>query len=312
MSSYLKIPSEYDICLSMTWYPGKPHRISGHVFEIIDYYMILSHTFNVCILFGDTFTTWSKLRDVILSKYELSENDMQCIERSTYMVDRPKYIKGSNILFVDGDLHRLKAQGTKLIFDNIFAFKCSKFDTLYNVPYDVHILQDDRIYKDCNPEDTELSINYKKKINFDILKKVTPDKPNVALLYATINCRNINRETLYDILNTMDFDEYLLVSEHPEQYIHEKITPVKPPVLDIFNKFSTYVYTPLQGRFDGSPRFPAECKYYGLETTYHNITDEYLKHDTGLYWRRYDIENNFDQLYLTTHDDIFNIIKDRI
>ena len=308
MSSYLKIPSEYDICLSMTWYPDKPHRISGHVFEIIDYYMVLSHTFNVCILFGDTFTTWSKLRDVILSKYELSENDMQCIKRSTYMIDKPKYIKGKNILFVDGDLHRLRVQGTKLIFDNIFAFKCSKFDTLYDVPYDVHILQDDRVYKYCNPEDTELSINYKKKINFDILKKITPAKPNVALLYATINCRNIDSGVLNEVINTMNFSEYLLVSEHPEKYSHEKVVSVAPPVLDFFNKFKTFIYTPLQGRFDGSPRLPAECKYYGLETVYHDITDEYLEHDTGLYYRKQDIENDFDSLKLTVDDDIFDIL----
>ena len=72
MSRYLNIPNKYDICLSMTWYPGKPHRISGHVFEILDYYIILSNIYNVCILFGDTFTTWSELHDVILTKYDLS------------------------------------------------------------------------------------------------------------------------------------------------------------------------------------------------------------------------------------------------
>lgn len=292
----------------MTWYPGKPHRISGHVFEILDYYIILSNVYNVCILFGDTFTTWSELHEVIITKYDLSSTRLQQIKQSTYMLDKPKYIKGSNILFVDGDLHRLKAQGTKLIFDNIFAFKCSKYDTLYDVPYDVHILQDDRVYRDCNPEDTELSINYKKKINFDILKSIKPDKPNVALLYATINCRDIESTTLHEIIETMDFDEYILVSEHPERYVHERVSGVTPPVSDIFNKIRAFIYTPLSGGFDGSPRLPAECKYYGLETIYYNITDEYLKHDTGLYWRKFDIENDFTSLFLTDDDSIFDIL----
>lgn len=309
MSDMMLIDKKFDICLSMTWYPEQPHRISGHVFEIIDYFMILSSRYKVCVLFGDTFENWSQFKLVISRKYNLDSSQMELIMNSTYFSHLPRYVKGKQILFVDGDLHRLKRQGVKLIFDRIFSFKCSRFDTLFDVPYDVTILQDDRVYCESNPEDTELSVNYKKKVNFDILKQVDKCNISTALIYATINCRQISDTDLLLVAESHEFERYVVITEQHRDISDDRFEFLIPPLQDMFNKFTTYIYTPTRGMFDGSPRLPAECKYYDRDVIYHNIDDDYLAHDTGLKYRMLDIEKDFDSITLKQSDTIIQILS---
>ena len=80
-----------------------------------------------------------------------------------------------------------------------------------------------------------------------------------------------------------------------------------PPVDNLFDKFSTYIYTPVPRKWDCSPRFIAECKYYGKEVIYHNI--DYWDVDLGLYWRKHDIDNEFDSLFLRDADEIIPILQ---
>jgi hypothetical protein len=81
------------------------------------------------------------------------------------------------------------------------------------------------------------------------------------------------------------------------------------PVENIFEKFDTYIYTPTKGSFDCSPRFIAECKYYNKNIIYHDIDENYLNVDTGLKFRKYDIDNNFKSLLLNENDEIVSILK---
>lgn len=314
MSRFVSIDDEYEICLSMTWYPGGSHLISGHVYEIVDYYVILSKCYNVCILFGDTFTDWKSFRKVIVSKYSLPAKTLKSIELNTLYAPYPKYIKGRNILFVDGGLCRLQKQGTALIFDNILTFKCAYTETISDLSYNVTILQDNRVYKDLNPDDTKISHNYIKKINFDIIKEHAYVKNRTGLLYLTKNCRSVSNKQIDDVISQTDLDHYIIVTDDPAKYkLKDCITIIRPPVNNLFDIFSEYIYMPLKQQFDGSPRLPAECKYYGKSVTYHDDIDElYLQKDTGLRWRKHDIEHNFDSLRLTESDDIFNILSTTI
>ena len=81
------------------------------------------------------------------------------------------------------------------------------------------------------------------------------------------------------------------------------------PVNNIFEKFNTYIYTPTRDKFDCSPRFIAECNFYKKGILYHNINEDYLKIDTGLRYRKYDIENDFKSITLQDDDNIIKIIK---
>jgi hypothetical protein len=96
-----------------------------------------------------------------------------------------------------------------------------------------------------------------------------------------------------------------VVNELPEATAG--ITFVTPPVDYIFEQFTKYVYTPVPRKWDCSPRFIAECKWYGKEVVYHNI--DYWDVDHGLRIRKWDLDNDFESLNLTPNDDIIKILK---
>ncbi len=81
------------------------------------------------------------------------------------------------------------------------------------------------------------------------------------------------------------------------------------PVKNIFEKLNSYIYTPTRDKFDCSPRFIAECRFYNKDVIYHDINENYLKIDTGLQYRKYDIENDFKSINLEENDDIIEIIQ---
>jgi hypothetical protein len=74
------------------------------------------------------------------------------------------------------------------------------------------------------------------------------------------------------------------------------------------NATTKFYYTKVNKKFDCSPRFIAECEYYNKEVVY---LIDYLEEDKGLFWRKYDIENNFKSIFLNENDEIIKIIKDK-
>ena len=312
------LDEDIDIYLSMSWEPGRPHGICGHVYEIIDYYLLLHHHFRVGILFGDTFSEWSEFSKCIEDKYRLSSSELQSFKDNTKFHHLPMYVKGTNILFVDGSLRRLQTLGVRLMFKNILVFKCSYLDTIYDKVYEnVTLLQDDRVYIDITPEDVDISVNYIKKINFKHYKELDTNigDDDTSLIYATTNCRYLHVDNLKSLFDLYKAKKYLIVTNKPSIYnvlSSPRVTILKPPVNGLFDMFSTYIYTPTECMWDGSPRFPAECKHYDKNVIYHDITDKYMSHDRGLYYRRLDISNNFNSLALRDDDEIIDILNEKI
>lgn len=312
---YLKLDKSYDLFISMTWSGDTNHGVSGHLYEIIEYYLLLKNHFKVGILICEDLP-WDVIERGISTKYNLSHNDIQTIKASITFANRPKYVVGKNILFVDGGFTRTMLRyGVSLLFKNIFSFRCSNLDFHYNLPYkNVTLLQDNRVYND---EDNKISINYKKKIKFDIFKNIKKPSTDAALLYVTSNCRKICDDYLIDLILQYKFDSYVILSDNNKKY-KEKFKPFKNiyfptmPVENIFEKFSTYIYTPTKDKFDCSPRFIAECNFYNKNVIYHNIDKDYLKIDTGLKYRKYDIQKDFKSISLLQNDDIIEIIKNII
>ena len=145
-----------------------------------------------------------------------------------------------------------------------------------------------------------------------------------ALLYITTNCRKLCDDYLLDVIMNYKFEKYIILTNQPDIY-KDKLKDLKNvsfpemPLENIFEKFDTYIYTPTYsvtkrglGCFDCSPRFIAECKYYDKEVIYDNIDEEYLKIDTGLKYRKLDIENNFESIILKENDDVIDIIRNEI
>jgi len=319
---FLKLDKSYDLFLTMTWNNDNNHGVSGHLYEIIEYYILLKDHFKVGILICEDMS-WDTIEKAIRTKYNIDLQVINDIKGNTIFKNRPKFISGKNILFVDGGFTRTSLRdGIILSFDNIFSFRCSNKDFHYNLPYkNVTLLQDNRVYND---DDNKIAINYKKKIKFDNYKEIEKVKTETALLYVTTNCRKLCNDYLIDIVLQYKFKNYIILTNKPELYKEQfkdfnNVSFPEMPLRDIFETFDTYIYTPTYsvtkkelGCFDCSPRFIAECKFYNKEVIYHDIGDQYLTIDTGLKYRKYDIENDFKSINLKDNDEIIDIIRNEI
>jgi hypothetical protein len=298
MSKLVILDPKYEIWLSQTW-SNNNHGICGHTFEIIDYYYILKDTFKTGILLAENID-WDTLEQAIRSKYCFTDQEIEDIKSNTVFENRPNLVKGSNILFVDGGV--INTSSITLLFDNIFYFACGNKEVKDNDKDNVYILQDNRVYDPVKKN----GIDYKKKILFYKLKPIDKSK-DAVLLYATKNCRNIDN---YEQFFHYGDNIVAITNIENKPADVEGIKFVTPPLDNIFEQFTTYVYTPVNRKWDCSPRFIAECKWYGKTVVYHNI--DYWDIDHGLRVRKWDIDNDFESIFLTYKDTITNILRDII
>lgn len=298
MSKVITLDSRYDLWITQSW-SNNNHGICGHTFEILDYYYILKDHFKTGILLCEDIT-WNVLEQAIRSKYSFTEEEIANIKDNTVFNERPRLLRGRNILFVDGGI--INTSNVALYFNNIFYFACGNKEIKDLDKENVYVLQDDRVYEPVKRN----GINYKKRILFDKLKSISTSKDQI-LLYATKNCRDIDA---YDEFTQYGDNIIAITNKENRPADIEGFTFVVPPVEDIFEQFTTYVYTPVNRKWDCSPRFIAECKYYNKQVIYHNIN--YWDIDHGLRVRKWDIDNEFDSLYLRSDDQIISILKEKI
>jgi hypothetical protein len=238
--------------------------------------------------------TLDMICSAVREKYDFTDDEINRMTDDIIFANRPKVVKGKNILIVDGGFTKMSDKF--LYFNNIIAFPCN--DLKFQEMCDITVLQDDRIYGVGHN-----TINYIKKILFsryrDIGESLTGN-----LVYATSNARKVDRGLLEKISNRYSGNFLLLTDEKmdlPERFATEKM-----PVKNLFEKFDTYIYTPTPRKRDCSPRFIAECAFYGKKVEYFI---DYFGVDKGLYYRRKDIETDFDSISLKHDDDIIDIIK---
>jgi len=261
-----------DILLTFSW-GNFTHGVSGHLFECIEYYYILKNHFNVKILIPENIKNY---KEIIESKYDFEKDEIRDILSNTIFSVKPTLVKTNNIFFVDGSWKNIKR--SNILYKKILCFACGDFSILEQD--EATVLLDYRVYNKVPPK----SFNYKKKLLLKKLKKPVKSE-NRVLIYATENCR----DTDYDTENSL------------------KVKKEDLPILNIFEKFNKYVYTPVSRKFDCSPRFLVECKYFNKEIEFYNI--DYWKEDRGLYYRWKDIEEDFDSLILEEEDEIIDILK---
>jgi hypothetical protein len=300
MSKILRLDPSYDLWLTYSW-SGNNHGVCGHTFEVIDYFTILKDHFTVGILLAEDID-WAMFEQCIRNKYDFTDAEILAIQQHTVFCNRPTLLTGKNILFVDGGV--INTSRLALYFDHVIYFACGNREICHNTNPTVHVLQDDRVYAPVAVN----GINYKKRILLDRLKRYTGTPDDRALVYATKNCREVA-----DFGPLQQYHPEILAVVSPSEYNRRPppgVTFIAPPVEDIFAKFSTFIYTPVPRKWDCSPRFIAECKYYDRPVIYHDI--DYWEVDHGLYWRHHDIEHDFDSLFLRSTDDIIPILKDII
>lgn len=308
ISYMIQIDPSYEVIL--TYSPGI-HEITGHIFECFDYYLFLRKYYKVGILFLDALKH-SFLKEAFENKYIFEYDD---IKKDILTIDAEK-LKDEHIIkfghktvviLTDGNIISLK--NNNLIFSTKYqlAFSCLGIDAIKTtLTKNMIFLQDYRIY---SKNKHYMSYNYVKKIPFEYYKKFNRQFDNTGLMYITYNCRKITRAVIEEYHKLSKCNKTILVvpykiSEYDNiENVHQTVAPIK----DFFNQFDTYIYTPVERKFDCSPRLITECFFYNKKI-YMNL--DYV--DIGLQTRYNDCLNNFEKLNLTDNDEILDIIKNLV
>lgn len=270
--------------------------ICGHAFEVIDYFWILKDFFKIKILFCEDFDI-NLFKKAILNKYNFNNQEVDLIIENIIIKNRPKIVTGGYLLITDGNL--MKDKNVVLKFKHIFMFSCGIKDNHLLLNENITVLQDYRIY-----ESGVRTINYKKKILFDRLLEIL-EYNDANLIYISKNCRNLS-----DNFANLPNKKFIAVINKGDKYENiENIEFIESPVENIWKLFNKYYYTDVPRKFDCSPRFIAECKFYGREVVY--LIDYFIE-DKGLFWRKFDIDNDFESIKLTNNDELIRIISEQL
>ena len=244
----------FDIVLT-TSYEFK-FGVCGHLYEMIDYYWAIKNwtNLNPCILLTDG-TTLEEFDRAVEQKYD----DLQ-VAKVVYH-PAPRVIIANNLLVVDGSP---RLRDADLLVDNVFLFRCSESDFSYYKKKRVFLLQDNEIYDD-RPEGVTV-IDYKKKILFSKYKQYNNTVTDTAMFYLTDVCRALSQQELNESIAKHGFKNNIVLTNAPQLYDMENVFQV--PVNDLWDKFSTYIYTKVPRQIDCSSRFILECMYYGKDVIY--------------------------------------------
>jgi hypothetical protein len=297
--------TRYDLVFTTSFYIK--HGVSGHIYEMIDYYYICKQAgINCGILLSDG-TDRNTFRKAIEDKYTFTKEEVDDFLDNTTECHRPKLVMTNNMCIVDGSAQVLDC----IIYaDNMLLLRCSEWDLSYFSGHKTikrtHVLQDFKLYPE-RYTDLELTVvDYTKKLLLKKCARPAPVKTNTALLYLTTNCRAIPVEDVRKIISKQICDNYLVVTNYTTKYAElaaDNVFIEQAPVTNIFERFDTYVYTPTDQQSDCSPRFIVECNAFGKTVVYEI---DYLC--AGLERRKEDIANRVN-LELTEDDYFVEYVK---
>lgn len=232
--------------------------VCGHLYEMIDYYWAIKRYTNLrpCILLTDG-TTINEFNLAVKQKYQDIVIEDVCYKPS------PRVIIANSLLVVDGSP---RLRNAELMLKNVFLFRCSEKDFEYytSKKIKVFLLQDFEVYDD-KPSNLNL-IDYKKKILFSKYKVYNNSVEDTAMFYLTDICRALTQEQLEDSIKKYGFKTNIILTNNPSLYTLDNVYTV--PLEDIWNKFSTYIYTAIPRQRDCSSRFILECMYYNKDIIY--------------------------------------------
>lgn len=301
----IKIDAQYRVIL--TYSPIV--EITGHIFECFDYYLFLRQYVKTGILFFCGLKR-DKLKIAFESKYNVKfcdiENDLISIDSVSNTSQKQIIAFGRNtiVILADGNIGSLEHNNIWLATNKLYGFMC-EYDNFHEIKTNNHItfLQDFRVYG--SERNGFNVINYVKKIPFKFYKKYNIIDKSIGMIYMTYVCRKVTPDTIVKYHKMSGCGKTLLVVPYklPEYDNLPYITQVEAPIDDFFNQFGTYIYTPVNRKFDCSPRLVTECFMSGKRVFKH--LDYY---DVGLETRYNDCVNDVNTLDLVDGDDILKII----
>jgi len=293
----MKIPK-----ILITYEPAdnEVNRICGHTFEAFDLYLFLKDhlpNIDIKILIMDKLKT-RLLKEAFEDKYNFNFNDI----KKDIIIDRSNKRKYAEIIIYTSGIakyHYLQFSSKYFI-----SFRCNpelEFINKKNVFY----FLDKRVYNSFNLKFPKNTIQSVKKFYFKYYKKIQKTD-NKKLIYLNSALRNIDVNEY-----KKKYKNILFVSGG--KYDHPDV--LEAPVKNLFERFDTYIYTPIQRRFDCSPRLLTESYFYNKKIIFDFDFKKYAGPDygdTGLYWRWHDIQNDFNKLIYDKNDELLEFIKRKL
>ena len=274
------------------------NRICGHTFEVFDLYLFLKEylTDDIKILIQDKIKN-SIIKEAFEEKYSLSFSDIK-----KDIIFNRKGVYTSKIIINTSGLTPYALKKYRFLY--FISFRCNPFRELIDED-NFYYFYDTRVYKQFDK-----NINLKKsriihsikKFYFKYYRKINK-QDNKKLIYLNSNLRKIDINYYKNKYNNV-----LFVSG--DKFDHSDV--LQAPVKNLFEKFDTYIYTPIERQFDCSPRLLTECYFYNKKIIFDFDFNEYAGPDygdSGLYWRWYDIQNNFENLIYNENDELFKFLK---
>lgn len=300
---------QYDLVFTTSF--ECPHGVSGHMYEMIDYFYICStNNIKSAILLTDT-TSKELFSQAVREKYNFTDDELTQLLDNTFECAVPKIIMARNICVVDGSWRF----GSCVIYtDNIFLLRCSEveFERFHNhkTIKQTHLMQDFNLYPERFADLNINVVDYVKKILWS--KYITPStaKTNTALFYLTTNCRALPANDIEALINKHEFDHYLVVTNDPDMYKSleaDDVTISPAPIKNLFDKFDSYIYTATPLKADCSPRFIVECAVFDKQVIYEI---DYV--DPGVRCRQQAIDTDINSLLLTDDDYFVKYVKEQL
>ena len=291
------VPEKYDVVLTFS----PIEEITGHWFEVFEYYYYLKvHEFRPCMLFHAPTISKEVIMETLQDKYsvEISTDDFFVLSYEEMLIGCPLAI----CLVCDGNFDSLQQKGIKIVAKKILGFGCGNVTIPYGNYKNAEFLLDKRVYS------VNYGTHYVKKIYADILKYPST-KENNTLFYITKNCRLFEPEMLVNLLKSdySEYDRHVIITNderYDELKNNSNIEIVYPPLKNMFDRFTTYVYTPIPRKFDCSPRLISECKLFGRNVDYYHI--DYF--DVGLETRKKDLDDG--SVWMREDDIIIKLLRE--
>lgn len=261
--------------MSPTLRSPREHGLSGHIFECLDYYYLLSKYMKVKVIIPELVS--SETFDSFVSGHysvKISKND---IIFTNYF----DLLKCKKILIVDGGFWFIQKYRNRFC-GKIFAFACGADP----INADYSILADFKVYNQRYPN----MIDYTKKI-LPSLKRIPGDRP---FAHITKNCKSLNSDQIDRLLNK--YPDLLAYSD----FVNPDYNFTNKQIRNF--SFSKFIYTPVLRHFDCSPRLIIECQI--LQIPFELFEIDY--YDPGLQRR---LEYPYTDFILSETDDILNILN---
>lgn len=300
----IKIDSKYKVIL--TYSPII--EITGHIFECFDYYLFLRQYCKTGILFFNGLNL-EKLKTVFESKYNQKFSsiidDLIIISNISHTTNKQiiQFGKNTVVILADGNIKSLEYHNIYLATNKLYGFMCED-ENFQEIKINNHItyLQDYRIY---GKNKYFKSIDYVKKLPFKFYKKSISPNKNIGMMYMTYVCRKVEPKIIEHYHKKSKCNKSFLIVPYklPEYDSIPDVEQVEAPIENLFDKFDTYIYTPINRKFDCSPRLVTECFIHNK-----NVFKDLDYYDIGLETRYNDCVDNLDQLNLNNNDCILNLI----